>query len=451
MTKKMKADAISLKEKRLLFDDKTKMILEDICTQNEARQRDIDQRYAGIQEKLKQNFEEKNRLDTEKETQVKGEKVQMEDLNKKELEINQEISRLEKLLTQAREGLLDLTAEKARVERELKEKETKFVEKELRLENEFTLLTKQKEAEEALKMTEDKTQQRITVEKDKLTRNFDVLDDLIAKTETRVSSNWQFFDKLLLLFDDSKQPKSTNQEDVQSDIFMNKRSFEKKMNSLTFELESVRDDIATNEKDIQTKTGEIDSLQIQINTNDNNKKVYIKEKKFSQANTCMKMSKKFNLEKQNKQEEIDRLKQQLQEQKANANLLKQDLDQMREGASEMWLNLKKHALLRVQRGQEVFEVFCSVFDSKIFEHLKDSEKNKKSPIHLESEKDYLESLKTQLQEKADQLKSEIREQDETEFDGQSFQKVRDTLNEFESKLNEMDQVQSTIGKILTLK
>ena len=190
----MKADAISLKEKRLLFDDKTKMILEDICTQNEARQRDIDQRYAGIQEKLKQNFEEKNRLDTEKETQVKGEKVQMEDLNKKELEINQEISRLEKLLTQAREGLLDLTAEKARVERELKEKETKFVEKELRLENEFTLLTKQKEAEEALKMTEDKTQQRITVEKDKLTRNFDVLDDLIAKTETRVSSNWQFFD-----------------------------------------------------------------------------------------------------------------------------------------------------------------------------------------------------------------------------------------------------------------
>jgi hypothetical protein len=428
------------------------MILEEICAENELKQSEINIRYESIQKQLKENYEEKTNLDTQKEETISKEKSELAILSTKENELKVEIKKLELLLKNAQEELSKVVEDKVKYEKQIQEKNQQFIEKELMLKNIFDDLTDQKEKEETLKMQEDKNKERIKNEKTKFTKNIDSLDLVINRNEKRVNSNFDFFTQVSDLFDESTQTASKEESelnttnDSNSNIFTNKRKFEKKMEELNFKIQSIEDDISNKTQDIVTKRNEIENLQIQINTNDVNKKTFIKEKKFSQANTCMKNSKRLTKDKEEKENEIEILEGLLDEQQIKLKELKEELDTMKEGASEMWLNVKKNALDRLEKGRVMFQLFIDLFDSEVFEHIRQGDTGKKVVINIEEEKLQIEVILKDIILRSEKLKNEIKEEDESGFDGELFVKLVSNISKFEQVSKEMAEIQNKIGK-----
>ena len=444
VTKKMRADTISLKEKRMLFHDKTKMILEEISTENELKQKKINEKYEEIQSKLKENFEEKTTLESRKEEKIAEEKERIEKLEKREEELKGEIERLKNLLKKAEEELAEVEREKGENQERVKQKERQFVEREAELGRQFGELTLEKEREEARKMKEDKNGDRIGAERAKLEENIKCLDGVIWVSERRVAANLEHFEKVSSLFAEEEKLEKGGEEG-KGNIYSNKRSFERKMEALNFEVQTIEDDISLKVEEVQQKKSEVESLKGQINTNDANKKMYIKEKKFSQANMCMKTSKKLAVEKREKEKEIDELEKVLAEQKKKVEAVKAELDEMKEGASEMWLNVKRHALHRLEKGSLLLEAFVQLFESEVFEHLRKGEVSKKVLLDVESEKNQIRDILAEMASRSEKLRNEIKEEDESEFDGDLVVQLFAKVEQFASTSSLIEETQNKIG------
>lgn len=435
---------MSLKEKRVIFHEKSKMILEEIGAENDLSKRHIDARYEDLQTRLKANFEDKRELQAEKERKTGEEQGQLDTLGQRETELRAQIRRLEEELAKTRTELAQVESRKTEFEAKIRAKQRQFVERETVLDAQFGELTRRKEAEETLKMKADKDAERIDTEAARFGRSLELLDAVITANEERISQNSDYFGKVAGVFGEEDAEAETEETD-QANIFTNKRAFEKRVEELGFQAASLEEDISAKAGQIMEERAEVENLQIRINTNDANKKKFILEKKFAQANMCMKQSKLLSAQKQAKLEAIAVLESEVVSRKASLADLQGQLEELKEGASEMWLNVKKCALERLERGREVLGLFAGLFGSEVFAHLSGSNANKKL-FDLETERAHVAAILAEMNTKRARLANEIKEEDESEFDGELLVKLVRTVAEYEGMSQDMARIQGQIGR-----
>lgn len=443
VTKKMRADSLSLKEKRHLFQEKSEMILEEVRAENEKTQAEVDARYSEVQASLKTNFEKTQALEAEKERETCEEKTQLEELGRREEELQCEARRLEAALEKTRAELGRVAESKRDFEGRVEAKQRRFLEREAELTTAAETLLGRKEAEETLKVRADQDKDRISGEAGRLARNLESLETLISAAEARLARNSEFFEKVARVFCGNEE----SREDCDAEggnVFSDKRAFERRMEELSFQAQSLEEEIRRKRGEVADATAEAEELQSRIDANDADKRRFIAQKKFSQANASMKQSKQLCRQKAARLASVDALEAEVGGLKTRLAEARGQLEQLKEGASEMWLNVKRCALERVEQARTALGLFAGLFESEVFAHLGGT---RKGGFDLEAERAHVRHVLSELDSRREILANEIREEDESGFDGELLARLLQKLERLEEVSREVTKVQTRVGSL----
>lgn len=428
--KKMKQDVIALKEKRMLFFDKSKMLLDEIGTSNENKLDILNTKYETVEINLKQNFEETENLNSLKEAKIQDDKKEIEQLSTKQQKLEQEIFILKESLAKKEKELETVNHKKKDIQNQIAVKKEEFQTKELELKQEMNQFAEYKEELENLKVQEEQTKIKISNENTKLKTGLAKIDEVITRNESKIQLNTDHFEHIFQIISSENPSQNT------ANIYIQKREFENKKQSFNIKLITLQNDKNFKENEILEAEALIQDLIKRISSLDANKKNFIKDKKFSEANQCMKQSKALLQQKSAELERIEALKNDLVRIGLEIEDIDSQIEAINENAADILINVKQHNLESVKNAISIMGVFDEIYQSCIFDSVNTN--------YLSS----LKILKEQLNEKQTSLIEEIKSQNVENFEGNGFLDIINSLKTINEKQTEINQLQSQIEEML---